>query len=57
MLVFSDWIPDTAVLPRTDKNLKSEVGKIMLGLLCLYIVSNLSIITYHAAVAFKQWLK
>jgi hypothetical protein len=54
LLVFSDWIPDTAVLPRTDKNLKSEVGKIMLGLLCLYIVSNLSIIAYHAAVAFKQ---
>jgi len=57
MLIFSNWVPDDATMPYSDLNLKTAVGRTMLGLVGVIIVTNIFIITKEIVLALKAKLR
>ena len=59
LLIFSDWIPDTAKLKvKGSPNLKSTMGLVLLAFICVYILINLSLMTRAIVLEFKaKWRK
>lgn len=48
MLLFTDWIPDDKKVKHTNINLKNELGKLMLGLIGVFILCNMFVVGYAA---------
>lgn len=59
LLIFSDWIPDTAKLKvKGSPNLKSTMGLVLLAMIGLYILINLSLMAHAIVFEFKaKWRK
>ena len=58
MLVFSDWVPDQATLPvKGTPNLKSMIGRGVIGIICLYVFVNLWIMGVEVAAQKKAWIR
>jgi len=53
MLIFSNWIPDETTMPYSDFNLKSAVGRFMLGLIGVFVGINVFIIAREMTLNLK----
>jgi hypothetical protein len=54
LLIFSDWIPDTAELKvKGSPNLKSTMGLVVIAMICFYILINLSLMAHAIVLEFK----
>ena len=57
MLPFSGWIPDDQKLTGTNLNLKNTVGRVMLALIVLKILTNIAIVCRALALKVKSNLR